>query len=284
MLRRAKSALLLPAVVVACVLVPFLFWRQSWFGRPLDDENLARYLEENEKPRQIQHALVQIAERIARGDPDVGRWYDKILELADHPLVEIRTMVAWVMGQEGRIGEFRHRLHGMLQDREPLVRRNAALALVRFGAPSGREELLAMLRPYRVTSPAGGVLSFALNEGDPVSSGALLGQVTLDDGRRQDVMAPVPGKLKTLFVAGAARVDPGDEIASLAPGAEHVWESLRALYIVGEGEDLESVEPFISNPQFSERIQRQARLTAEAIQTRAIRGQSTLSPNSEQVR
>lgn len=268
MLPRRKSFLLSSLAVLVFVLIPFLFWHRSWFGRPLDNENLVGYLEQKEKPRQIQHALVQIAERITRGDPPVQHWYDKVSDLADHPLVEIRAMVAWVMGQEGTSEEFRQELRHLLQDREPLVRRNAALALVRFSDASGCDELVAMLHPYTLTAPREGTLSFTLREGDAVAKGELLGRVSSKSGEADDVLTPVSGRVKARLVAEGTRVARGDKIASLSPDPKHVWESLRALYIVGVKDDLKSIEFFISNPQFSQQIQEQAELTAEAIRQR----------------
>jgi hypothetical protein len=41
-----------------------------------------------------------------------------------------------------------------LQDHNPMVRRNAALALVRFGDSTGRAEIRSMLRPETVAAPA----------------------------------------------------------------------------------------------------------------------------------
>ena len=43
-----------------------------------------------------------------------------------------------------------------LHDEQPLVRRNAALALVRFNDNSGRAELIATLKPYVLKAPADG--------------------------------------------------------------------------------------------------------------------------------
>src|SRR5512137_12061 len=57
------------------VLMPFLFWRSTWFGRTLSDTEVSEYLADNTKPRHIQHALVQIGERMARGDQSAERWY-----------------------------------------------------------------------------------------------------------------------------------------------------------------------------------------------------------------
>src|SRR2546430_4978954 len=41
------------------VLMPFLFWWNTWFGRHLSDQQLNEYLHDDKKPRHIQHALVQ---------------------------------------------------------------------------------------------------------------------------------------------------------------------------------------------------------------------------------
>ena len=54
------------------VLLPFLFWRSTWFGRSLSDSEVGEYLADNSKPRHIQHALVQIGERMTRRDPVEG--------------------------------------------------------------------------------------------------------------------------------------------------------------------------------------------------------------------
>ena len=48
------------------VLMPFLFWWNTWFGRHLSDQQLTEYLHDDKKPRHIQHALVQMGERMAR--------------------------------------------------------------------------------------------------------------------------------------------------------------------------------------------------------------------------
>jgi hypothetical protein len=47
------------------VLMPFLFWWNTWFGRHLSDKQINEYLHDEKHPRHIQHALIQIGERIA---------------------------------------------------------------------------------------------------------------------------------------------------------------------------------------------------------------------------
>ena len=48
------------------VLMPFLFWWNTWFGRHLSDQQLNDYLHDQKKPRHIQHALVQMGDTMAR--------------------------------------------------------------------------------------------------------------------------------------------------------------------------------------------------------------------------
>jgi len=42
------------------VLMPFLFWWNTWFGRQLSDKQIEVYLDDDKHPRHIQHALVAI--------------------------------------------------------------------------------------------------------------------------------------------------------------------------------------------------------------------------------
>ena len=68
-----QTALVLLALV-ACVVVPFFFWQGTWFGRPLQDEELTLFLTDPDKSRRVQHGLSQIAERMERGDPKVAQF------------------------------------------------------------------------------------------------------------------------------------------------------------------------------------------------------------------
>ena len=96
-----RAKLLLLGVTFLTVLVPYLFWQGTWFGRPLTDKEMAQYLSSSAKPRKTQHALVQLSEKIIRGQPDSARrWYPAVQELASHSVPEVRVTVAWLMGQE----------------------------------------------------------------------------------------------------------------------------------------------------------------------------------------
>jgi hypothetical protein len=257
--------------LVAMVVVPFLFWRGTWFGRTLSENETAKYLSAGAKPRQTQHALVQVGERILRGDASVKRWYPHVEALAAHPLPAVRSTAAWVMGQDNQAPQFRAALLRLLEDSDPLVRRNAALALVRFADASGRGELRQMLLPFPVTAPRPGTVSLRLKAGDTVNPGTLLARLEAGEPKPVEVRSPLPGRLSDWAVVEGARVSAGSTLALLSPSEEEVWESLRALYLVGEPDDLDVIEPIVRGEMFySDRVRQQAGLTAREIRRRGL--------------
>jgi HEAT repeat protein len=138
-----------------------------------------------------------------RGDPKVAQWYETVAQLSEHSGPQVRVTAAWVMGQDSTSELFHNTLLQMLGDDEVLVRRNAALSLVRFGDDEGLNELRAMLAP----------------DTDP----------------------------------------------------EHVWESLRALALIGGTAELDLVDAVSENTVLDEELRRQAVLTQNAIQNRIQR-------------
>src|SRR5438309_5273649 len=98
--KKLRTRILFFTVAWLIVLMPFLFWRSTWFGRPLSDTEIAEYLREDSKPRHIQHALVQIGDRMTRvrtsgGNAAVStamtQWAPELVRLATHPVEEIRN-------------------------------------------------------------------------------------------------------------------------------------------------------------------------------------------------
>ena len=56
------------------------------------------------------------------------------------------------------------------------------------------------------------------------------------------------------------------EIDSIDPGSEQVWEALRALYLVGQPDDLPAIRIYERNvPEIPDRLRQQALLTEKAI-------------------
>src|SRR5580704_10006203 len=88
------------------VLMPFLFWNATWFGRPITDNQIAKDLVDRSHPREIQHVLSQLETRIEKGDPSVRRWYPQMFALSKDPVDEIRVTDAWVMGQDNTSQDF----------------------------------------------------------------------------------------------------------------------------------------------------------------------------------
>src|SRR5215208_1875311 len=155
--RRGSGPILLLAVLFAAA--TFLAWYFSWFGRELSEADISKYLADEKNPRHVQHALLQIQQRMERGDSSAKNWYPQLLVLSGSPETEFRLTVAWLMGFDNKSSEFHAALLKLLKDQEPIVRRNAALALVRFEDHNGREELLAVLKTYTLKAPADGAVA-----------------------------------------------------------------------------------------------------------------------------
>jgi len=264
--RRAPASKWILLLAVLFVVATFLAWYFTWFGRELSDADISKYLNDVNNPRHVQHALNQIQDRIERGDGSAKQWYPQLITLSGNPETEFRLVTAWVMGFDNKSPEFHEALKKLVQDQEPLVRRNAALALVRFNDPSGRGEVLAMLSPYPVKAPVGGVIASSLKEESQVARGTLLARIQEPDGTVTELRSPLPGRINKMFKTNGAQVSAGDEVLSLNSDEASVYEALRALTIIGTKEDVPVVQSYTSSP--SKRIKEQADLTAKILQNR----------------
>jgi biotin carboxyl carrier protein len=264
-----RNRLLIFVTAWLIVLMPFLFWWNTWFGRQLSDTQISEYLNDEMHPRHIQHALVQIGERMGRRTPGVARWYPDLLRLASHPVEEVRNTDAWVMGQDTSVAGFHETLLKMLQDSSAMVRGNAALSLVRFGDASGHAQIVALLQPARIIAPTEGLVLDADKVGTAIHQGGLIAK--LQNGQQViEIRSPIAGRIRSLSVVAGANVAAGSEVANVDPGDEQVWEALRALYLIGQAEDLPEVRPYERElPEIPDRIRQQALLTEKAIRDRA---------------
>jgi hypothetical protein len=268
---RARRRTPWPLAVVALlfVVVPALTWYWTWFGRSLTDEEVGRYLADS-NPRHAQHALAQIAERAESRSESPARWKPQLLALARSPVPDLRMTAAWVMGFEHGSEDFREALAGLLGDSEPIVRRNAALALVRFGDARGRAELVAMLGAYPVKATAGGTALTSLTEGTPVKRGSLLVKFKNGAGALEEVRSPLPGRIEKASVKEGDRFDAGAELFRLAPDAEQARDALVGLYHVGAAEDLPEVERYAAGVEGAPAdLREKAAQVAEAIRRRS---------------
>jgi len=250
-------------------LMPFLFWWNTWFGRKLSDQQLEEYLHDAKKPRHIQQALVQVGERITRRDDSARRWYPVLVQLAADPVEEVRNTDAWVMGQDASPAEFHEALLKMLSDPSPMVRGNAALSLVRFGDATGRPQIVALLRPAQILAPAAGRIGDSDRPGTSIHQGGLIAKMEYGDRATEEIRSPIPGRIRSVAGKGA-NVAAGSEIAVIDPSTEQVWEALRALYLIGQEEDIPAILPYERDvPDVSDDVRRQAAETEKAIRERS---------------
>ena len=81
------------------VLMPFLFWWNTWFGRQLSDKQLAEYLQDERSPATSSTRWCRSASAwrvMTRRHPLVSRRGAP----RAYPVEEVRNTDAWVMGQE----------------------------------------------------------------------------------------------------------------------------------------------------------------------------------------
>ncbi len=248
-------------------LMPFLFWWNTWFGRKLSEQQLNEYLHDVKKPRHIQQALVQVGERITRHDASAAQWYPELVKLAADPVEEVRNTDAWVMGQDTTGAGFHDALLKMLADSSPMVRGNAALSLVRFGDATGRPQIVALLQPAHIVAPAAGRILDADRPGTAIHQGGLIAKMQVGN-ETVEIRSPIPGRIRSVAGTGA-NITAGAEIAVIDPSTEQVWEALRALYLIGQPDDLSAIQPYERDlPDISNDVRQQAVETEKAIRAR----------------
>jgi len=250
------------------VLMPFLFWWNTWFGRHLTDQQITEYLRDYKHPRHIQHALIQSGDRMQQHDSNVHEWYPELVRLSSYSVDEVRNTDAWIMGQDNSSPDFHRALLKMLNDPALTVRGNVALSLVRFGDTTGRPQLLALLQPVKITAPQQGSIVDNGAVGTAVHQGGLVGKIQTAQGT-VELRSPIAGRIGLLAAVKGQAVAAGAEIATVQPETEQVWEALRGLYVVGTIEDLPAVASYERDlPEIPERLRQQAKLTEEAIRSR----------------
>ncbi len=125
------------------------------------------------------------------------------------------------------------------------------------------------MQPASVVAPAAGRVIDIDKVGTSVRQGGLVAK--LNDGQRTtEIRTPITGRIRALSVATGATVAAGAQLAAIDPGSEQVWEALRALYLVGQPDDLPAIRIYERNvPEIPDRLRQQANLTEKAIQDRA---------------
>lgn len=255
------------------VLMPYLLWQETWFGRPLNDDQMGKAFTNYVRPREAQHALSQVADRIMSPNADVRasahKWYPQVLALASSPSDELRLTSAWVMGQDNTEPRFHAELIRLLSDPNPVVQRNAAVQLVRFNDATGHDIIVSMLRPYALASPAAGKLAERLTPGELVNPGTMVGRIEPSTGGKIEVRTKVPGTLEQWTVPDGAVVAAGQTVLRLDPSSDMAWEALRALYLIGKPEDEATIVPFVHGVAgMPANVATQASATLQAIRSR----------------
>lgn len=256
----------------AFVLMPFLLWYMTTFTRPLSDADLRAYFADSLHPRRAQHALSQIADRMMSPNPEVRQsakpWYPDVIKFSSSPIDELRVTSAWVMGQDNTSADFHAALLKLLGDANPMVKRNAALSLVRFADPVGHDVIAGMLAPYAVPAPSSGTLAIRLKPGDVINPGTLLAHIAVA-GEKTEVRSQVPGTILEWTSPDNSAVESGKPMLLVDPSPEMVWESLRALYLIGSKDDLPAINRYARGVDaMPPQIQQQATLTAREIGNR----------------
>ncbi len=279
-------------VLLACVIVPYLFWSGTWFGKALDTEQIIARLDaiqpsrttgsadrEKAKLRQAQHAFEQISRRIvaaakqrasdATQDQELERIYDHVLPLAEHPAVLVRESVAWVMGEDEREARFTEPLRKLVADPNPGVRRNAALALARRMDQRALPVLRQMLRPFAVRAEVSGEVLAVIEGGRRLDLGNEIARIRTKDGGVRVQRAPLKGQIVAVSITKGARIEQGALLCKVKPTSVEVFYALHGIAALGDASDLPLVEPWTSNRPAGRRV-RGAAIKAKASLERRI--------------
>jgi hypothetical protein len=242
---RAQKLLFFLTAWLIC-LMPFLFWWNTWFGRKLSDQQLNEYLHDTKKPRHIQQALVQVGERITRQD-------------ANAQTVVSRLGAAGVRSS-GRSAQHRRLGYGagylgagfheaLVEDARRSFAHgsgNAALSLVRFGDASGRPQIVALLQPAQITSPQAGTHRRC---GPPrhCHPSRWIDREAGDTAEQiAEIRSPIPGGfVRSLGPGRTSRRSGNCRCRSFNRAGVG---GLRALYLVGQPDDIPAILPVRARP------------------------------------
>jgi len=260
-----RGPLLLMGILLVTCVIALASWFGSSFKRGLSDDQVLERLEAG-APRDIQHALSQLEERLGPAYEGRERFREAVVALAENEHVEIRRQVAWVMGREPA-ELYRSTLTKMLTDVDLGARVNAACSLSNFYDALARPVLLKGLEPFEVLAMASGTLDLKLDIGDAASLGTGLGSIKTSEDESIQVRTPLNGFLELLPKGKDGEVDAGDVIATVSPDPLTVVNLLKALEAVGRLEDIPILERFArgSVARMTPEVEAAARAAVDAI-------------------
>lgn len=265
-----RMVVTLLALSSAVAAIMFLIAPANQTAKPLTDEQIRGFLRDDADPDGIRHALAQVEERMVRRQ-SVAQFAPELAHLASNRAEDIQHRVAHVLGSEPSSPECHQALLTLLHSRSPLVRNTAALSLATFADAAGRESILAMLQPLRITAPQAGRVKTAMSSGSSIGDGELIAQLDTGGGKLAEVRSPVTGRIRRMEVQNGDEISAGVQLAVLEPGADQVLAALRALEKVGQAQDLNPVVGLRDNPQLPDPLRQQAKVTEDAIRARTGR-------------
>jgi hypothetical protein len=127
---------------------------------------------------------------------------------------------------------------------------------------------MSVLQPYPVKAPANGAIASTLKLGSEIARGALLARIQRPDGQAE-LRSPLPGRIRNINKQNGSQVLAGDEILNLNSDEGSVYEALRGLALIGQPDDIQSIESYAALENASARVRQQAQLTVKAIQSRS---------------
>jgi HEAT repeat protein len=141
---RATAPLLIVVLLWFGGIVALFTYGGRWFGATADS-TLEQHLLSGDA-RQRRDALLELAGRMKRRDPEAVKLYPAILRMSASSDAIVRGGAAWAMGMDPSRNDFRQTLLNLLQDPAPNVQANASVSLVRFDDAAGRQHLREMLQ------------------------------------------------------------------------------------------------------------------------------------------
>lgn len=150
---RNPSDLRLGPKRTATLLVFFVTWLAVvggfylWRGYHRTTADLGARLQDNSNAKTVQDAAVELSARMRQHDPEAQRWYPTLLKMTESRSPDQRGVAAWIMSNDTGREDFHQALLRLTRDAAPSVRASAAVSLVKFKDPAGRQTILEMLTP-----------------------------------------------------------------------------------------------------------------------------------------
>jgi pyruvate/2-oxoglutarate dehydrogenase complex dihydrolipoamide acyltransferase (E2) component len=127
---------------------------------------------------------------------------------------------------------------------------------------------VALLAPATVAAPESGRIIDSDRPGTAIHQGGLVAKLEYGDKQTAEIRSPIPGRIRSVAGTGA-NIAAGAEIAVIDPANEQVWEALRALYLIGQPDDLAAIRPYERDlPDISNNVRQQALETDQAIRSK----------------